>query len=144
MEKDLSISKISHIHSITASFLTLKLKDLGFDNFSSSHGNILFQLSFNDSLLMSDLSDRINRDKSTTTVLVRKLEQLGFIKTRIKLNDKRARSVSLTQKGKEYIEQTDKISLELIDKFYKGFSEDEKIQFNTYLDRITNNFTDID
>ena len=79
MDVNSSISLLSNIHSITADFLTERLKTKGFPDFASSHGNILFQLSVNEKMTMGELSEKINRDKSTTTVLVRKLESEGFI-----------------------------------------------------------------
>ena len=85
MDVNSSISLLSNIHTITADFLTEKLKERGFPDFASSHGNILFQLSVNEKMTMGDLAEKINRDKSTTTVLVRKLEKDGFI-TRTQYN----------------------------------------------------------
>ena len=78
MDVNSSISLLSNIHTITADFLIEKLKERGFPDFASSHGNILFQLSVNEKMTMGDLAEKINRDKSTTTVLVRKLESEGF------------------------------------------------------------------
>lgn len=135
-----SISKVSKIHSITQNFLAEKLKEHGFDEFASSHGNILFQLSKNAKMKMRDLSIKINRDKSTTTVLVKKLKELGLIKEEIDENDKRNKFISLTEKGNEYTKITFSLSNDLIQKFYAGFTDDEKEQFTAFLTRIENNF----
>ena len=89
MDVNSSISLLSHIHSITADFLTRKLSERGFPEFASSHGNILFQLSVNEKMTMGELAERINRDKSTTTVLVRKLEAEGFLTGSPDPSDKR-------------------------------------------------------
>ena len=135
-----SVSAVSHIHSLAADFLINELKSLGFEDFSSSHGNILFQLSKNNRMLMGEMAKAINRDKSTTTVLVRKLERLGYLEISSSENDKRSKYLSLTQKGLEYNKAMEKISSHLQEKFYKGFSEDEKIIFCSFLERISNNF----
>ena len=84
-----SISQVSHIHSLTADFLKKRLAQNGFDDFASSHGNILFQLSINKAITMKELAAKINRDKSTTTVLVRKLEQEGLVTATTDSSDKR-------------------------------------------------------
>ena len=136
-----SISLVSHIHSITADFLTEKLKKEGFQDYASSHGNILFQLSKNDKMTMGELSIKINRDKSTTTVLVRKLEKDGLISTYPDINDKRSRFIHLTEKGKQFNQITGEISKELLETFYKGFSDEDKIQFVEFLNKIENNFS---
>ena len=96
-----SISQVSHIHSLTADFLKKRLAQNGFDDFASSHGNILFQLSVNKSITMKELAAKINRDKSTTTVLVRKLEAEGYITGEADPADKRSRIIYLTKKGKK-------------------------------------------
>lgn len=89
---------------------------------------------------MRELSLKINRDKSTTTVLVRKLKSLDLIKEEVDSEDKRNKYISLTEKGKNYTKITSELSKELIDNFYKGFTEEEKNQFCNYLERIEKNF----
>lgn len=135
-----SISQVSHLHAITADFLTKELSAQGFDDFASSHGNILFQLSVNPQMSMKELSQKINRDKSTTTVLVRKLMKEGYVEEKTSDEDKRSKIISLTQKGRQYQEITSNISKQLLETFYRGFSEEEKQQFLSYLERIQKNF----
>lgn len=136
-----SISLLSHIHSQTADFLHDNLSKQGLSDFASSHGNILFQLSVSPSLSMGDLAKKINRDKSTTTVLVRKLLKEGFIQETQNDKDKRNKLISLTVKGKEYNIITQELSSKLLSTFYDGFSEEEKSQFVSFLQRIEKNFS---
>ena len=140
MDVNSSISLLSHIHSITADFLTQKLSERGFPEFASSHGNILFQLSVNEKMTMGELAERINRDKSTTTVLVRKLEAEGFLTGTPDPSDKRSRIIYLTDKGKQFNKTAMELSKELLETFYKGFTEEEKNNFFQTLLRIKNNF----
>lgn len=140
MDVNSSISLLSNIHSITADFLIEKLKERGYPDFASSHGNILFQLSVNEKMTMGELASKINRDKSTTTVLVRKLETEGFISGEPDPADKRSRIIYLTEKGKQFNTTAKELSQELLDTFYKGFSEKEKEDFFNTLLRIKNNF----
>ncbi|MBR5400272.1 MAG: MarR family transcriptional regulator [Treponema sp.] len=135
-----SISQVSHIHSLTADFLKKRLAQNGFDDFASSHGNILFQLSINKAITMKELAAKINRDKSTTTVLVRKLEQEGLVTATTDTSDKRNKILTLTEKGTEYNALMKKLSKELVAKFYKGFSDKEIEQFSEFLNRIESNF----
>ena len=135
-----AISLLSHIHSITADFLISQLKDKGFQEFASSHGNILFQLKTNGEMKMGDLAKNINRDKSTTTVLVRKLEAEGLVSTRTDNSDKRSKTIFLTEKGTQYNKAMGDISKSLLSTFYSGFSENEKNDFYKYLQRIEGNF----
>ena len=108
---------------------------------ASSHGNILFQLSVNEKMTMGDLAEKINRDKSTTTVLVRKLEKDGFITGESDPADKRSRVIYLTEKGKDFNQTAHELSNELLSTFYKGFSEEEKNLFFQSLLKVKENFS---
>lgn len=136
-----SISSISQLHTLTADFLIDELAKKGLSNIASSHGNILFQLSKVENLSMGELAQKINRDKSTTTVLIRKLIKENLVEECINEHDKRNKKISLTEKGKEYTSITSEISASLLQKFYNGFSDEEKNQFASFLERIKNNFT---
>lgn len=140
MDVNSSISLLSHIHTITADFLIEKLKERGYPDFASSHGNILFQLSVNEKMTMGELSENINRDKSTTTVLVRKLEKDGFITGDAAPNDKRSRIIYLTEKGRQFNATAQELSSDLLGTFFKGFTENEKEEFFKTLLRIKKNF----
>ena len=140
MDVNSSISLLSNIHSITADFLTERLKKCGYPDFASSHGNILFQLSVNEKMTMGELSEKINRDKSTTTVLVRKLEKEGLITGEADTADKRSRIIYLTEKGKQFNKTARELSKELLETFYKDFTEEEKQKFYESLLKIRNNF----
>ncbi|MCR4736138.1 MAG: MarR family transcriptional regulator [Treponema sp.] len=142
MEIKSSISAVSHIHTLAASFLQERLASEGLADFVSSHGNILFQLNKNGSMTMKEIARRINRDKSTTTVLIRKLEKEGFIQKENDGKDRRNIIISLTQKGRNYNEQTEGISKELLEKFYTDFSEEEKKEFCRLLEKVEKNFSD--
>lgn len=135
-----SISLVSHIHSATSDFLINELKKNGLPDLATSHGNILFQLSLAESLTMKDLTELINRDKSTTTVLVRKLEQEGLVITESDIKDKRSKTIKLTDKGKNYNQKLSEISKNLISTFYQGFTDKEKEDFLSYLKKINKNF----
>ena len=140
MDVTSSISLLSPIHTITADFLIEKLKERGYPDFASSHGNILFQLSVNEKMTMGELSEKINRDKSTTTVLVRKLEKDGFITGDAAPNDKRSRIIYLTEKGRQFNATAQELSSDLLGTFFKGFTENEKEEFFNTLLRIKKNF----
>ena len=136
-----SMSLVSRIHSAAADFLIKRLAEKGLPDFASSHGFILFQLSAKDALSMKELAEKINRDKSTATVLVRKLERDGFVKTAPSPGDARSKLVSLTSKGKRYNDVTAELANDLLKIFYKGFSDVEKKNACSYLLRIAENFS---
>ncbi|MBS7242129.1 MarR family winged helix-turn-helix transcriptional regulator [Treponema sp.] len=121
---DSVVSLISHIHSASADFLNRRLSKT--DSFVSSHGFILFLLSENQKMTMGQIAEKINRDKSTTTVLIKKLLEKGLVKTENCSEDSRKKIISLTEDGKKYNALTGGISRQLLEACYKDFTGEEK------------------
>lgn len=135
-----TLSIISKIHSLSSSFLKKELENQGLAELVSSHGNILFQLSVNEKLSMGEIASRIHRDKSTTTVLVKKLEKEGYVERTKNQEDNRSFFLQLTEKGMQYTKATSEISGKLVSKAYENFSEEEKNTAYALLSRICDNF----
>lgn len=133
------LSLISHIHSVSAEFTNRRLAE---KNLISSHGFILFQLAQNETMSMTQLAACINRDKSTTTVLVKKLLAEDLVKITTSSEDSRVRLISLTSKGKKYKDLTSSISEDLLAVCYKGFSKEEKQKLLSLLSKVNQNIED--
>lgn len=133
------LSLISHIHSQSQAFLQKKLSPLGLTKLATSHANILFCLSCTKELSLSELSKKINRDKSTTTALVKKLESQGFVELKKDKTDSRKKNVCLTQTGSQYTSKTTALSSELINASWKNFSNEEKQMLVTLLNKLSEN-----
>ena len=97
-------------------------------------------LSKEKNLSMQQISKKINRDKSTTTVLIKKLEKLNLVKSTSSLQDSRIKLIELTSQGKTYNEQTLQISNELKEKFFKNLSAEEIASLENTLSKISSNF----
>lgn len=121
---DSVVSLISHLHSVTQDFTNRQLAQEG--KFVSSHGFILFLLAENGKLSMGEISERINRDKSTTTVLIKKLTDEGLVKTEVCPSDTRKKYISLTEEGEKYNALTSGISKKLLDVCYRDFTDQER------------------
>lgn len=134
------ISLISEIHYDASDFLRLKLASQGLTDVASSHGNILYQLSLYKSVTMKDLSKKINKNKSTMTALIKKLEKAGYVERTQSAADNRVWFISLTANGEKFVQPTALISYELIETCYRGFSEEEKGQLNGLLQKMAQNF----
>ncbi|MBP5402888.1 MAG: MarR family transcriptional regulator [Treponema sp.] len=134
------ISKISHLHKSCRFFLQAELNKKGLPDLASSHGYILFLLSKNPGLSMQEIASKINRDKSTTTVLIKKLENLNLVKTSLSPKDSRIKIVSLTDRGAEYNRETQDISNALKEKFFKNFQEKDAENLEKMLDKAAENF----
>lgn len=134
------LSLISHIHSSAADFTNRRLSQQC--NFVSSQGFILYQLAGEEKLTMGEISRRINRDKSTTTVLVKKLKTEGLVTETSDEKDNRVKFISLTDKGREYNQFTAQISKDLINCCYTDFSDEEKNTLLRLLTKMNDNLSE--
>lgn len=135
-------SLISKIHSDTSTFLKKILCENGLSDLVSSHGFILYQLSENEQLTMSELSKKIHKDKSTTTALIKKLENHNYITKTQNPEDNRITYIKLSEEGKQYINKTNNISDLLTKTCCDNFTEDEKETLFLLLKRVSSNFNE--
>lgn len=94
------ISSLSRTLAAANRFLVAQLRHQGLTDLVPSHGDILACLFEGAPLTMQQLAERINRDPSTVTALVRKLAAAGYVSTRKAESDRRITQVSLTAKGR--------------------------------------------
>lgn len=134
------ISLISKVRESANKFITNEMYNWGIKGLAPSHGDILFALLNNEKLTMKELAEKIDKDKSTVTVLVNKLIEQGYaLKTR-DVEDSRVVFVTLTEKGKELKPMFDSISQNLLSVVYKGISQNEREELLKTLIKIKNNF----
>ena len=88
---------------------------------------------------LGELSKSINRDKSTTTVLVRKLEVSGLVELKKDENDSRKKIITLTREGTKYTKAMEEISRQLLVTSWKDFKPEEQTQLLSYLTKLSEN-----
>ena len=76
---------------------------------------------------------------NTLTSMVKKLAEQGLVTIQPCTQDKRKKYISLTDLGCEQKEIGDRVSKELGEIFYQGFSEQEIREFEAYQERIISN-----
>lgn len=91
---------------------------------------------------MTDLAKSINKDKSTTTALIKKLERAGLIERKSSDKDRRVIYIQLSQKGAKFADAMSSISKELTETCYKDFSDQDKAVVFELLSKISRNFAD--
>ena len=119
------LSLVSKIHEKGNRFIIEELKNNGAEGLVPSHGDILVCLYKNGKMTMKDIANSIRRTKPTVTVLVDKLEKLGYIKREASDKDNRSTNIVLTQKGEDFKVIFEKISKELNKMLYKNLSPEE-------------------
>jgi MarR family transcriptional regulator, organic hydroperoxide resistance regulator len=132
-----TITMISKIKEISDNFLKNELEKRDFKGIVLSHGSILAALYTNDKpLTMTDVATYIRKTPPTTTVLVNKLVDLGYVTREKSLEDARVTHITLTKKGKEFRDVFFEISIQLNEKFHSGLSDLEMDILEKLLEKI--------
>lgn len=130
------LALVSKIHEKGNRFIIEELKKNGAEGLVPSHGDILVCLYQNNKMTMKDIADTIHRTRPTVTVLVDKLEKLGYLKREISQEDNRYTYIVLTKKGQDFKPVFEKISQNLNDMLYKNLSEQEADILENLLQKI--------
>jgi len=133
---------IAKIHQVSGRIFAKILKKQGIDHINPAQGRILFALWEKDEIPISELAKRTQLSKSTLTSMLDRLEKAGHI-TRIRSKkDRRTILLRLTEKDKHLQKVYSIVSEEMIDIFYKKFSQQEIDEFEGHLKRILTNLTE--
>ena len=130
------LALVSKIHEKGNRFIIDELKSNGAEELVPSHGDILICLYEQDKMSMKDIADKIHRTRPTVTVLVDKLEKLGYIKREISQEDSRYTYITLTKKGQDFKPIFEKISEDLNNMLYKNLTEQESNILDNLLQKI--------
>jgi DNA-binding MarR family transcriptional regulator len=133
------VSLISKIRTKVNRHIELEMSRQGMDGIVTSHGDILFALFGRQRMTMAEIAGKIDRDKSTVTALVKKLEGLGYVRKERSTEDTRIVYVTLTQKGISLKPVFDKISDDIIKTLYKDIPDSDRDELLRMLEKIYSN-----
>lgn len=115
----------------------------GWGQFAKSTGlsmpqfSVLMQLHHKGACGVSDISERFDITNAAASQLVDKLVQSGFIKRDEDPNDRRAKLLNLTDKGKKLIQQGKEERYRWVDELAGKLSAEERTQVSEALDIMT-------
>lgn len=130
---------LSRTLALSNHYLMLQVERSGLCGLAPSHGDILVQLFACDQMSMSELSQRIARDPSTVTALVKKLAAMGLAQTGKNPHDRRSTVVSLTAKGRALKGDFDGISARLESVWHDGVDEADLKTMMRVLEKVGGN-----
>ena len=130
---------ISRIKQVGGRLFDRMLAEADIDAFNGAQGRILYVLWQGDGLTISQLSAQTSLANTTLTSMLDRMEQSGLIVRTPSPTDRRALMIRLTDKARALREDYDRISQQMNDLYYLGFTEDEVRQLESYLERILNN-----
>jgi len=99
MPKYNAIALIARIRDHVNKRIVQELEQHDVTGIVPSHGDILMFLYHEDSLSIKTLAERVHRTQPTVTVLVNKLEKLGYVERSKSAEDSRVTFIRLTEQG---------------------------------------------
>lgn len=138
--RDNTAHMISRVRRAINHFLVDAMRAHDFASFAPSHGDIIAVLLYGSAMTMTDLAQRINRDRSTVTTLVQKLADEGYVTFMDNPDDARSRLVYLTEKGQALQATFEAISTQLSEITWRGITEERRMLVRETLQQIEHNF----
>ena len=127
---------LSQVHQVCGRVWNKILRENNMADLEGARGRIIFALWGKDGVPIKILCEKTSLDKSTLTGIIDRLERDGYIERRPSQTDKRSTLICLTGKEQEFAKHIQKVSNQMNKIFYKGFSDEEIIQFDSMLERI--------
>jgi DNA-binding MarR family transcriptional regulator len=133
---------ISQIKQIQGRIFEKLLSQAGIEEFNGAQGRILYILWQTDYVPIVELSKKTGLAKTTLTSMLDRLETKGLICRNFDKSDRRQVKISLTEKAKALSEDYNRVSMQMNEIFYKGFSDNEIVQLEKLLNIVVQNLKD--
>lgn len=130
---------ISQIKQMGGRIFEKILSERGIDAFNGAQGRILYILWQNESIPITQLSQKTGLAKTTLTSMLDRLEVLGLVQRVFDKSDRRRILITLSEKARELQNKYDEVSVKMNEIYYKGFGDEEIVKFEGYLLRILEN-----
>ena len=130
---------MSQIHQVCGRVWNKILRENNMADLEGARGRIIFALWGKDDVPIKTLCEKTSLDKSTLTGIIDRLERNGYIERKPSETDKRSTLISLTGKEQEFAKNIQKVSCQMNKIFYKGFTNEEILRFDSMLERILAN-----
>ena len=127
---------MSQVHQVCGRVWNKILRQNNMADLEGARGRIIFALWGKDGVPIKTLCEKTSLDKSTLTGIIDRLERDGYIERKPSQTDKRSTLICLTGKEQEFAKHIQKVSNQMNKIFYKGFSDEEIMQFDSMLERI--------
>jgi len=134
---------ISKIHNLSARVFSKKMKKYGIE-IGPGQGRIIFSLWQEDGIPISELAKRTSLGKSTLTDLIDRLVESDLVVREKHPSDRRVTLIRLTESARNLNDRYNQVSEDMTSLFYRGFSNEEIEDLETYLRRLLTNLEDID
>lgn len=132
---------IGKIKQIQGRVFEKMLAEHGISQFNGAQGRILFVLWERDGIPIRSLAEETGLARTTLTGMLDRLEDSGHVVRETDPEDRRSIRIRLTDQARGLRGQYDAVSAEMGEVFYRGFQDEEILEFERNLGRILENLT---
>ena len=130
---------ISRIHKLTGRKINELLKEANVTEFNGSQGIILSSLWAKGEQTIKEIGKTTGLAKTSLSSMLDRMEKQNLIQKIENNEDSRSTIIKLTKKSKSLEKVYQDITHEMIIQYYRGFTKEEIIKFETTLEKIVNN-----
>ena len=131
---------ISRIKQVNTRLLNKFLAQKNITAFNGEQGRILHVLWENDGISNRELSKKSGLAMSSLTTMLERMEEKKLLERKIDENDKRKILIFLTDYAKSLKSEYDEISDKMTEISFEGISDEERLAFETTLEKVLHNF----
>lgn len=141
----MKINENNFLYSLTSirqrlfKFMEKGLSQRNIDGIAPSYGDVLFALDQGDTKTVLDVARYTNKDKSTISSVINRLEANGYVVKEKDSSDARFTNLKLTAKARKFKPAMLEISAEMNSRMFMGLTDDEKATLFSLLERISDN-----
>ncbi len=130
---------ISRIKQAGGRLFDRLLAEAGIDAFNGAQGRILYVLWQEDGLTISQIGQQTSLANTTLTSMLDRMAASGLIRRAPSPKDRRVQLIFLTDSARALQADYDRISRQMNELYYQGFTEEEVRMLEGYLERILGN-----
>lgn len=130
---------ISQIKQLSNRIFEKFLKEHAIEEFNGAQGRILFVLWQKDDVTITELGEKTSLAKTTLTSMLDRMCEQGHIQRNPDPKDRRQIRITLTPQAKALNEHYEKVTAQMNELFYEGFTDKEIAQFDNMLARVLHN-----
>lgn len=127
---------ISQIKQVSGRIFEKLLANAGVVAFNGAQGRILYILWKSDGIPIVELARKTGLAKTTLTSMLDRMESASLILRVFDKSDRRQIRISLTKKAYGLKDEYERVSHEMNEIYYAGFTEEDIIKFEKTLQRI--------
>jgi len=131
---------ISRIKQVNTRLLNKFLAQKNITAFNGEQGRILHVLWENDGISNRELSKKSGLAMSSLTTMLERMEEKKLLIRKFCPNDKRKSLIFLTDYAKSLKSEYDEISDKMTEISFEGISNEERLAFETTLEKVLYNF----